>query len=88
MGGEKDIISLFSLSSKIKEKYPDLKLAWYRGISRENAEDFSRTFTYVKYGPYVKELGGLDSPTTNQKLYQYFWNEDCIEKDITYKFWK
>lgn len=88
MGGENDYLTLFSLTSKIKSKYPNLKLAWYRGKTEEEAGCFSRNFTYVKYGPYIKELGGLDSPTTNQRLYIYFWEPDHLKEDITYKFWK
>ena len=35
---------------------------------------------YLKTGPYIKALGGLDSPSTNQRMY-------CHGDDITYKFW-
>lgn len=41
---------------------------------------------YAKFGPYVSTLGGLDSVTTNQKMYQYNCHTNKYE-DITYRFW-
>ena len=48
-------------------------------------------FDYIKIGPYKKELGGLDNPNTNQRMYLNWWDEEdkvvhCL--DITSKFWK
>lgn len=47
-----------------------------------------------KTGHYDHELGGLDSRTTNQRMYQYnkLFSE-CTAlgrgwRDITYKFWR
>ena len=42
-------------------------------------------FDYVKLGPYVEELGGLKSPTTNQRLYKRVGDS---WEDITSVFWK
>jgi anaerobic ribonucleoside-triphosphate reductase activating protein len=60
-----------------------LKTAWYSG--REALPDgFSPTpFDYIKLGPYVEALGGLDSPTTNQRFYRV--TEGALA-DMTEKF--
>ena len=42
---------------------------------------------YYKVGPYVEELGGLDHPTTNQRMYRLIPRTDSYE-DITSVFWK
>ena len=52
-------------------------------------------FDYIKTGSYKKELGGLDSITTNQRFYEvvpkYAFNSNKIMyrylDDITFKFW-
>ena len=41
---------------------------------------------YVKVGPYISELGGLDYPSTNQHLYTL--KDGNIDKDITHYFWR
>ena len=43
---------------------------------------------YLKVGPYIQELGGLGSLTTNQKMYRIIYCNDIPEKlqDITYLF--
>lgn len=41
---------------------------------------------YYKGGPYVKELGGLDKSTTNQRM--YYMQPDHMIRDITSSFWK
>jgi anaerobic ribonucleoside-triphosphate reductase activating protein len=41
---------------------------------------------YLKTGQYKKELGGLSSPSTNQRMYRM--NSEGIYDDITYMFWK
>lgn len=50
---------------------------------------------YLKVGPYVEALGGLDHPGTNQRMYKCLTCDAEPEKitkpvwdDITYKFWK
>ena len=42
-------------------------------------------FDYIKLGPYIESLGGLKSPTTNQRLYKRVGND---WQDITSVFWK
>ena len=41
-------------------------------------------FDYIKLGPYIDALGGLKSPTTNQRLYKRVGDE---WQDITSSFW-
>lgn len=48
--------------------------------------DFSNKYDYVKIGDYRKELGGLNSPTTNQKMYRLNKKTEEYE-DITSMFW-
>ena len=43
-------------------------------------------FDYIKIGPYIKHLGPLKEPTTNQRLYRQV-DEGHFE-DITSRFWK
>ena len=60
-----------------------IKLAIYSG--RETVEGwYYNAFDYIKIGPYIEELGPLNSRTTNQRLYKKF---DDVWEDITYRFW-
>ena len=73
--------------SPITYNLSPLKTAWYSGrpempafISAENGP-----YDYIKIGPYIESLGGLKSPTTNQRLYKRMaegW------EDITATFWR
>ena len=76
MGGDNFIKELVECARDIKYHYPNLKVAWYSG--RRNLDDSINSrikeletyLDYVKIGPYIKKLGGLDSPSTNQKFYK------------------
>jgi len=85
MGGDNNRIHINRLAEYIKNKYSNLKVGWYSGNSK--LSDFINldNFDYIKLGPYVKELGGLDNPNTNQRFYKVE-NNQLI--DWTYKFWK
>lgn len=48
--------------------------------------DASHKYDYVKIGNYRKDLGGLDSPTTNQRMWKLNPETNGYE-DITYRFW-
>lgn len=50
------------------------KCGLYTGSNLVPPEVF-KWLTYVKYGPYVEALGGLSSPTTNQRLYRIIRHE-------------
>ena len=76
MGGDNFIEQLTERARNIKYHYPNLKVAWYSG--RDNLEDSRSSrikelmtfLDYIKVGPYIKQLGGLDNPNTNQKFYR------------------
>lgn len=84
MGGDSnpEEIEELAMLLKFQSWYP-VKVAWYSGrqyIPEEICIDY---FDYIKIGPYIPELGGLDSENTNQIMYQVI-DEKLI--DITYKF--
>lgn len=84
MGGDScpDYIEQLALFIKYQSWYP-LKVAWYSGKSSiPNDLDIS-LFDYIKVGPYIPKLGGLDKETTNQIMYKVD-NGNLI--DITYRF--
>lgn len=84
MGGDRNADYVVELSKFVKQNYPDLKTAWYSG--KETADcQLAENFDFVKFGPYKKELGGLKSKTTNQRLYKI--KAEKLE-DITSSFWK
>lgn len=73
MGGDNFIKQLTERARSINYHYPNLKVAWYSG--RDDLEDsrikeLMTYLDYVKVGPYIKKLGGLDSPNTNQRFYK------------------
>lgn len=96
MGGDSSPEVIYTYAKCIRLLYPKLNIAWYSG-RKELPEMYSECnrklsrFDYIKLGPYIPELGGLDSPSTNQKLYKVYYEGDisdwvCSLQDITYKF--
>lgn len=83
MGGSQKYIN--ALAKRIRTKYSELKIGWYWGGEIIPKEINNKYFDYIKLGPYIKELGGLDNPNTNQRFYK-IENGQLI--DWTYKFWK
>ena len=70
MGGDQDPAEITRLATIIRSTFPDLKTGWYSG-RKELPDGFDTAkFDYIKLGPYVKSLGGLRSPNTNQRLYR------------------
>ena len=69
------------IKSPISNHQSPIKVAWYSG--RMNMPQSG--FDYVKLGGYVESLGGLKSPTTNQRLYKRVGDE---WQDITALFWQ
>jgi len=47
-----------------------IKCAWYSGKAVLPAGLLPANFDYIKTGAYVEELGGLDSPRTNQRFFR------------------
>ena len=89
MGGEHDIDTLVEL---FMCAYKRIKTAWYCGLDLIPKDKLGilQYLDFVKTGHYDQELGGLDSPTTNQRFYkvEHTSNGDYKTIDITYKFFK
>ena len=70
MGGEPSEVAEFA--KKLKKLYPDIKIGYYCGYDKCPEPIFNNIqyFDYIKIGPFIKECGPLDCPTTNQRLYQ------------------
>lgn len=70
MGGERDIDTLTRLFMHFHKK---INTAWYCGLDMipKDKKGILDYLDFLKLGHYDSELGGLDSPTTNQRLYQY-----------------
>ena len=86
MGGDGDPKGVNMLAQYIHEEHPQFKVAWYSGRLRIPREVNKQDFDYIKVGPYIRHLGPLKSPTTNQRLYRQ--EEDGNFEDITSRFWK
>ena len=86
MGGDADPRGVNSLAQYIHEEYPEFKVAWYSGRLRIPSLVNQGDFDYIKVGPYIKHLGPLKSPTTNQRLYRK--TESGAFEDITARFWR
>lgn len=69
MGGDHNIKALNKLIFRSREKNKNMLFGAYFGCDclPENIE--LGLYNYIKLGHYDKELGGLKSPTTNQKLF-------------------
>lgn len=79
LGEGNDLQALLALASHIRSAHPGIEVALYSG--RAQVEDILfDAFDYVKVGPYMAELGPLNKPTTNQRLYHH-------GQDITSLFW-
>ena len=84
LGGEHDIDSLIEIFMHF---YKKIKTAWYCGLDMI-PKDKIGILDYLdiyKLGHYDMDLGGLDSPTTNQRMYRRNKSE---WEDITSVFWK
>ena len=85
MGGDADPAEVARLAAHVK----NLKTAWYSGrqYTPENVPSSFHLspFSFLKFGPYIEELGGLKSEKTNQRLYKRVGEN---WEDITSVFWK
>lgn len=70
MGGDADPREVDRLARYVRGiSRSQLKTAWYSGKSSFPEVCSLSSFNYLKLGPYVEQLGGLQSPTTNQRFY-------------------
>ena len=86
MGGDSDPRGVDHLAAYIREEYPEMRVAWYSGRTVISAQVNKDNFDYIKIGPFIKHLGPLKNPTTNQRLYRRTDEGDF--EDITSRFWK
>ena len=86
MGGDQAPEQVDVLASYIRKKFPHLKTAWYSGRDEISSAINISNFDFIKVGPYVQRLGGLDHETTNQRLYKVEDGKKLV--DITSRFWK
>lgn len=86
MGGDANPSEIEELATLLKfQSWYPVKIAWYSGRQYIPDEINVALFDYIKIGPYIPKLGGLNNPNTNQIMYK---NEDGRLIDITSKFWK
>ena len=86
MGGDGDPAEVDRLAQHVLSHYPHLKIGWYTGRTAISSLIDQQHFDYIKVGPYLRHLGGLDSPRTNQRMYRR--SPDGSFEDITSRFWK
>jgi len=86
MGGDGDPKGVNMLAQYIHEEYPMYKVAWYSGRLRIPSMVCKTDFDYIKIGPFIRHLGPLNKPTTNQRMYHQ--TENGTFEDITERFWK
>ena len=93
MGGDSSPKEIDMVARCIKDLY-DIKVAWYSGRQELSKEIDLQYFGFINLGPYIEELGPLNSKTTNQRMYEvvlcrYDDGTSGYElEDITHKFWK
>lgn len=90
MGGDAEPMAVAALAREVTafgqvSGHP-LKTAWYSGRAALPDGFPAGDFQYIKLGPYVEALGGLKSPTTNQRLYRVA--PDGSMRDVTALFWR
>ena len=83
MGGDSNPSEVDALAQFIKIYFP-IKIAWYSGRQELSKDINLNNFDFIKLGPYIEELGPLNSKTTNQKFYKIEENKFI---DITDIFW-
>ncbi len=86
MGGDSDPKGVDLLAQYVHEEYPHLRVAWYSGRTVISPLIQKNDFDYIKIGPFIRHLGPLKRPTTNQRLYRQ--NDQGEFEDITARFWK
>lgn len=71
MGGDAEPQTIKQLSEFVRFSTGNrIKTAWYSGKSKIADNISPENFDYLKLGPYVESLGGLDSPYTNQRFFK------------------
>lgn len=86
MGGDAEPAAVNELAIHLRKTYPRLKIGWYTGRTSIAREIEKEHFNYIKVGPYIRHLGGLDSRQTNQRMYRI--DSEGRMTDITSRFWE
>ncbi|ATV52051.1 anaerobic ribonucleoside-triphosphate reductase activating protein [Prevotella intermedia] len=86
MGGDSEPEAINSLAAYIRTHHAELKVGWYTGRTTLSPDIQLPHFDYIKIGPYIRHLGGLDSRRTNQRMYRI--TKENKMNDITNLFWK
>ena len=86
MGGDAEPYDVANLAMHVKNKYKNMKTAWYSGRNELPEAFHAETFDYIKTGRYDEQLGPLNSLTTNQRMIKRL--ADGRVKDITNRFQK
>ena len=86
MGGDGDPAAVDLLAKYVQERHNGLKVGWYTGRTAISPLINQQHFDYIKVGAYLRHLGGLDSPRTNQRMYRRC--TDGSFENITPRFWK
>lgn len=82
MGGDSNPKEISKLAKYLKEDSKHyLAVGWYSGRQELSNEIDLEYFNFIKLGPYIESLGGLDKETTNQKMYLVSPGQELI--DIT-----
>ena len=85
MGGDSDPSRINTLASFLRSHHYPVKIAWYSGRQELSNSIDLFNFDFLKLGPYIEELGPLNSKTTNQRFYKVV-NDELIDR--TSVFWK
>lgn len=86
MGGDHNLPELIALIKNVR--LHGLKTALYSGYEDFDSDHFLSIKTlcdYIKVGPFISALGGLNNPATNQIMYRRNSMTDAWD-DITNKF--
>lgn len=86
MGGDAEPYDVANLAMHVKNKYQNMKTAWYSGKNELPPAFHEETFDYIKTGRYDENFGPLNSLTTNQRMIKRL--ADGRVKDITNRFQK
>ena len=86
MGGDAQPQEVDRLAAWLRQRHPKLHIAWWSGRTLLSSRVSLANFDYIKLGPYLRHLGPLKNPHTNQRLYRRKMDGDF--EDITYRFWR
>lgn len=84
MGGDHDPSRVTQLAKYVRSCCPDIKTAWYSGCDKLPAGFDLQAFQYIKLGRYDEQFGSLDSPSSNQHLFEI--GQDGFMEDMTHLF--